>query len=81
MSLVADKTKKAILNPEVVKAGYTTTLNAWQGQKFDSSAAGSFQLETITVKQVEKLIKAGSKDFAKAEAKAVEKTADKKQHS
>lgn len=63
-----DKTKKAILNPEVVKAGYTTTLEAWQGQKFDSPA-GSFQLETITVKQVEKLIKAGSKSFAKAEAK------------
>lgn len=73
MSLVADKNKKANLNPEVVKAGYTTTLEAWQGQKFDSTVVGEFQLETITVKQVEKLIAAKSKAFVKAEAKPVEK--------
>jgi hypothetical protein len=64
-----DKKKEAGLNPEVVKAGFTTTLKGWQGQKFDSTVVGTFQLETITVKQVEKLIKAGSKAFAKAEAK------------
>ncbi len=64
-----DKKKEANLNPEVVKAGYITTLKGWQGQKFDSSVVGSFQLETITVKQVEKLIAAKSKAFTKADAK------------
>jgi hypothetical protein len=69
-SIAERKKQAAVLNPEVVKAGYTTTLKGWEGQKFDSTVVGEFQLETLTVKQVEKLIAAKSKHFAKAENKA-----------
>jgi uncharacterized protein (DUF2225 family) len=70
MAINKKKEGTAKLSTEVAKQ-FTTDLKGWSEQNFFCPFTDTkFKLEELTVDQVERMIRRGSKSFVKVEAKA-----------